>query len=458
MKKSSLILKLAVFITTLMFLSCATTPKKTLQLRKITDIELSNGLKILVVPDHSLPRVSLNLMVQVGSALEEAGYEGVNSLTLAMIEQGTSTRSATQIADDFAQIGSELNQSSGYDFSTISSSSLSVDKGELLSLFSDVVMNPSFSSGETDRKKNEFIATIKKQRDQPSSYADILFAQALYDSHPYAHSPIGNLDSIKSLSRSDLLKHYFKFYRPNNSRLAIVGDIDDAFIEKVKSTFEKWSAKPVMVNPVPVPTQAINKWKVENKPAAQQTQIRIGHLGLKRSHPDYMSVRLANFILGGDFTSRLNQRIRDDLGLTYSISSSFDFRLNEGPFLISTFSRHDVVGKVLEETLKMMNDFVEKGVTEQELNTAKSVFKGQFPAVIETADRYAGNINALRFYGVGEAYLANFNQLVSSVSVKQVNEAIKKYFKTQNLTVVLYTDKEKVMSQLKNPHFLFDFK
>ena len=213
-----------------------------------------------------------------------------------------------------------------------------------------------------------------------------------------------------------------------------------------------------MVNPVPVPTQAINRWKVENKPSAQQTQIRIGHIGLKRSHPDYMSVRLANFILGGDFTSRLNQRIRDDLGLTYSISSSFDFRLNEGPFLISTFSRHDVVGKVLEETLKMMNDFVDKGVTEQELNTAKSVFKGQFPAVIETADRYAGNINALRFYGVGEAYLANFNQLVSAVSVKQVNEAIKKYFKTQNLTVVLYTDKEKVMSQLKNPHFLFDFK
>ena len=238
MKKSSLILKTALFVTSLVFLSCATTSKKTLQLRKITDIELSNGLKILVVPDHSLPRVSLNLMVQVGSALEEVGYEGVNSLTLAMIEQGTSTRSATQIADDFAQIGSELNQSSGYDFSTISSSSLSVDKGELLSLFSDVVMNPSFSSGETDRKKSEFIATIKKQRDQPSSYADLLFASSLYDSHPYAHSPIGTLDSIKSLSRSDLLKHYFRFYRPNNSRLAIVGDIDDAFIEKVKSTFE----------------------------------------------------------------------------------------------------------------------------------------------------------------------------------------------------------------------------
>jgi zinc protease len=162
-----------------------------------------------------------------------------------------------------------------------------------------------------------------------------------------------------------------------------------------------------------------------------------------------MELRLANLILGGGFVSRLNSKVRDDLGLTYSIFSQFDTKKQRGTFVISTFTRNDKVGETIKNTREIFSQFVAQGITEPELAAAKAVLTGQFPMAIETTDRLALNLMLLRLYGVSDSYLKNFLKDVNAITVAQVNEAIHKHFSVENLKTVVYADQSKVGKQLK---------
>lgn len=431
-------------VSCLIFISCSSASKKNFaqtnfKLKPYQEQMLPNGLQILFINDDSLPRVSLNLLIKVGAIQDPKDLEGLSYLTSSLLESGTTKRSATQIADDFAYIGSDVEISAGTEMTTLAASSLSNNKERLLSLFSEVVQSPLFSASEISRRKSQTLASLKKLIDNPSAYADYLLSQSLYPDHPYGRLAAGSEAGIQAITKSDIVKHYFNYYRPNNSILAVVGSWDDTFKENVIKSFSSWQSKEINKEAIPVVQEVeMKEVKVVTKEGQKQAQIRMGHLALNRSHPDYLKLRVANLILGGAFASRLNQKVRDDLGLTYSISSGLDVQKYYGSFEVSTFSRFDKLDETIKQARIVIDDFSKNGITTSELEAAKSLLIGQFPMAIETPDRLAYNLMVLRFYGVGDDYLTHFISNVSAMTKSEVNEVAKKYINNEKLKVVVF--------------------
>lgn len=419
------------------------------KLRPMREMQLENGLKIIFITDNSLPRVSMTMLVKVGARQDPAGKDGLNYLTAEMLEQGTQTRNAMAIADELGQLGTEINMEPGNDFTVVAMDGLISSSEKVLNLFSDMVMNPAFMDGEVARKKSQVIARQQKKVDDPSNYANDAFDAFLFHGHPYAKDVTGTPTTVRKISKQDVIRHYLNNYRPNNAQLAVVGRINKDFEAKVAEAFKKWPGKPIrdFSTPELAPIKGL-EMKVLTKAGLQQAQIRIGAYGIRRNDPDFLKLRLANVALGGEFGSRLNQRVRDDLGLTYSVYSYFDSRADRGPFAINTFTKNETVGKTVDETLKVLSDFVEKGLTEQELKAAKEQLMGQFPRAIETSDRLAYNILILNYYGVPLSYLQDFNKNVENLTLADVNSSIQKNLDPKNLRVLVYADR-KVADQLK---------
>ena len=419
-------------------------------LKSFEEETLSNGLKLIFVQDDSLPRVSLNLMVKVGANQDPQGQEGLGNLTGWLLEDGTTHRSALRLADDFAFLGTELSTSVTHETTTIGASSLASQRKRLLDLFAEVILSPAFSAKELERKKEQTLSALQKMIDNPGGYADQLLNESIYGSHPYSRLVIGSEKSIKPISKSDLVKHYFKFYRPNNSMLAVVGALDEGFKKDVRAAFQGWQQKDLeKVISYPQVEASAKALKLVSKSGLQQAQIRMGHLGIQRNDPDFMKLRIANIVLGGAFASRLNQRVRDDLGLTYSISSQFDARKDRGSLEISTFSRNDKVAQAVKETLSEFKKFSEDGIRESELDSAKALLIGQFPAAIETSDRLAYNLMVLRYYGIPDSYLKDYISSVKAITLREVNQAIKRHYSPKDLKIVVFADQTAVLEQLK---------
>jgi len=420
------------------------------KLRAMHEVQLENGLKILFIADNSLPRVSMTVLTKVGSRQDPSKKEGLNSLTAQLLEQGTQTKNAMVLADELGQLGTELNVEPGDDYTIVAMDSLANSSDKLLSLFSDILMNPAFTDAEVARAKSQVVAQLQKKVDNPSNYAGDAFDEFLFQGHPYANDSAGTIASVKKISKQDVIRHYLNYYRPNNSQMAVVGRFNKDYEEKVTEAFKKWAGKPIrdFSSPELKPIQG-REMKLVSKPGLQQAQIRIGEYGIRRADEDFLVLRLANVALGGEFGSRLNQHVRDDLGLTYSIYSYFDARADRGPFIISTFTKNETVGKTVDESLKVFTNFVENGITENELKASKEQMLGQFPRAIETADRLAYNVLILNYYGVPLSYLQDFNKNVEALTLEQVNAAIKKHLDPQNLRILVYADAKKVASQLE---------
>lgn len=420
------------------------------KLRPMREVKLENGLKLIFIADNSLPRVSLSMLTRVGSRQDPKGKEGLNFIAARLLEDGTQSKNAMAVADELAELGTEINIEPGNDFTVISMDALVNSSDKLVSMFSDIVMNPAFLDQEVARAKSQTIAQQQKKIDDPSSYAGDAFDQFLYGNHPYAMDVTGTPASVRKIRKQDIIRHYLSHYRPNNSEIAVVGRLSRDFEAKVTEAFKKWSKKPMREFKAPelTPISGI-EMQLVTKPGLEQAQIRMGEYGIRRNDPDFLKLRLANVALGGEFGSRLNQRVRDDLGLTYSIHSAVDARADQGAFLISTFTKNETVGKTVDESLKVFTEFVEKGLTEPELAAAKEQLMGQFPRAIETADRLAFNVLLLNFYGVPMSYLQDFHKNVAALTLSEVNEAVQKHMSNKNLRILVYADKNKVLSQLQ---------
>ncbi|WP_415062829.1 M16 family metallopeptidase [Bdellovibrio sp.] len=462
MKRVSYALVLPLICSSL--ISCSSSPKQagskpgkgyvtkgngSFTLQPFKEVTLENGLKIIFIRDMTLPRLSLTLMFKTGSVQETDAKAGLNALTAYLLEQGTQSRNAMKVADDFGQLGSSLDVSPGADVTTVYADSLSTGSDFLLDLFVDVAMNPAFKDAEISRLRAQMLAGLQKKIDNPSAYADDRMDQYLYGAHPYARDVNGTPEALRGISKQDIIKHYLTFYRPNNASLAVVGSFGDEFEKRVEEIFGKWTKRTIpVVNTEAPPAIDDLKVKLIVKKGLQQTQIRISGLGIARSNEDYLRLRLANEALGGGFASRLNQKVRDDLGLTYSIYSYFDVRKERGSFDVSTFTKNETAGKTLEETLKVIRDYAEQGAQESEVAGARSQLIGQFPRAIETADRLAYNLLALDFYGIPVDYLTDFNKNVGAIKAAEANKAFQKAIDPSKLKVLVYGD-EKIISQFE---------
>lgn len=444
--------QLGLLLLTLTMLSCSSMQKSSkVELSDYRETTLKNGLKVLLMKDTSLPYVTFTMLVRSGSAADPENLAGLSSMTASLLKRGTAKRNATQIAESLDQIGADFSASVSKDYSVASASGLSFHQDKILKDFSEILTEPSFPSAEINRVRSLKINSLKQTVDDPGGFVSSILDSYLYGSHPYANSASGTITDIRKIKKKHIIRHYVSTYRPNNSHLAVVGNFSDDIEKRLNSVFANW--QPRKVDPVNVPSfPKIEGMQMEliNRADLKQTQIRLGHEGIKRTNPDYLAIRVANSILGGGgFTSRLMSEVRKKRGLTYHISSYFDSRVSQGPFVVTTFTRHDKVQETISETLRVLKEFRQKGVTAEEVENAKALLKGQFPRAIETPEALAENLLILRFYGISDNYLTDYLSNIGRISEADVNRVIKKYIHPDKMKVLVYSSKSKVFGQLK---------
>lgn len=408
-------------------------------LRPYRERNLSNGLKVLFINENSLPSLSFGLLIQSGATADPEGQTGLSNLVSDLLSQGTKKRDASKIADDLGLIGATFSSNVDNDYTYLALNGLSFSADQLLANFSELAMEPSFPDQEIERTKKQTLAMIDRGLDNSRVVADRAANQFLFGTHPYGRPVSGSYKDVAALTKKNIIQHYLRYYRPNNAILTVVGKFDAEFEKKVEAQFGSWVKRDVPKLDLDAPKAPEGlRIRVVEKAGLTQAQIRFGAIGIRRKDDDFLDLRVANTILGGAFASRLSDRIRKDLGLTYSISSNFDARLELGAFEIETFTKIESIETLIAETLKMYKEFVSGGVKEEELKRARGYLRGIFPQAIETSEKLALNLVLLRLYGISDRYLTHYIRDLESLSVSDINSAIRRKMRLNDLSIVVH--------------------
>jgi zinc protease len=415
---------------------------------------LPNGLRVIAVSHHEQPVVSMRLLVGAGSSLDPKGKTGLAHVTASLLDQGTTTASASELNDAIDFIGGEMGAGAGTDLSYVSTLVMkdSFDRG--MQLLSDMARHPAFAQEEIARQRQQLLSSLQVSFEDPDFIANAVFDRLVYGFHPYGLPQTGTPETLGSITRDDLVAFHTKYFVPNNAILAIVGDItpDEAFAG-VRRVFADWQrrdlAAPAYTEP-PGPTRRI---VVVNKPDAVQTEVRVGNIGIARNHPDYMAVNLAIRILGGEGSNRLHQVLRTARGLTYGAQANFDTFKDSGDFEAETNTRTAATGEVLRLIVDEFWRLQRERVGQRELDDAKAYLTGSFPLTIETPNAIALQILNTMFYGLPIDQLQTFRERVNAVTVDDIQRVAKVYLKPDRLSVVLVGNAAQFTSQLQGVGF-----
>ena len=425
--------------------------------------ELPNGLKLMIVEQHELPLADFVLVVGSGGTIDPATKTGLANLTAAMLTEGTTTRSSLEISDQGAFLGVGLGASSDWDASTIRLHTPTAQLDSALALFADVVLNPVFPQNEFERIKKDRLTSLLQLKDRPTAIANQAYAAILYGgSHPYGRQLIGTEASVQGLNRDDLQGFYRTNFIPNNATLIIVGDVNPSQIEaKIRALFGSWQRGAVtpLTLTEPPRSSATTVYLID-KPGAAQSSFRIGSIGVPRSTKDYFALSVLNTILGGSFTSRLNQNLRETHGYTYGARSGFDMRRSAGPFTASAEIVAAKTDSALVEFMKELNA-IREIVPAEELSKAKRYMQLGLPAEFETTQQIASALIPVVLYGLPLSYYNSYVQNVEAITQADVQRVARQYINPSSLAIVIVGDRKSIESGLKavnaGPIVLRDF-
>jgi len=423
-----------------------------IKLPPIEKTTLDNGLKVIVIEHHELPVVAFRMVFKSGSACDPSGKAGLADLTAGLLRKGTLAKTATQIAEEIDFVGGSLGAGSSRDATYATCQVLKKHFDVGLNLLSDIILNPTFKEDEIERLRKQTLAAIKQQKDDPDAVADEKFREFLFGDHPYGQPSEGTETSVAALTRDDIVNFHKNCYVPNNAILAVVGDVTSReVIDKVKAKFSGWRSAAVTL-PAFVEPPEIKGYQIllVDKPDLTQTYVRVGHLGVDRSNPDYFAVRLMNYILGGGgFSSRMMDEIRSNRGLTYGIYCSFDFNKLKGAYTVDTFTRNDSTAAAIKAIIEQMEKIRSGGATDKELEDTKSFYTGYFPLQLETPDQIATQILNVELYDLGEDYLKDYRKNINAVSKADIQRVAQKYLDPKNLKLVVVSKAEDVKASLE---------
>ncbi len=415
--------------------------------------QLPNGLVWLFSEQRSLPLVAIQVMIKAGTLRDPHGKEGLANLTAILLQQGTKKRSATQIAEELDFLGARLSASGGDDFALLGFMVLKKDLAAGLDLFQDVLFNPIFAPKEVQQKVAQLLASFKSDEDEPGIVASRTFHRELFGANPYGHPPKGTPAGLKAISRNDLAEFYRTYYRPNNAILSIVGDLSHEEAAKVVAgVFGAWEQAPIPELKIP-PPPPLNKPEVTviNKDITQ-ANIIWGHLGIARDNPDFYAFQIMNYILGGGgFASRLMDNIRENLGLAYSVGSSFDPGLQPGPFAVALETKNASAGDAVAQVTKEVERIRTKPVSEKELKDAKSYLIGSFPRKMDSLGKRASLLGYVEFYGLGLDYPWRYPGLVQNLTPTDIQKVAGKYLHPDRYLLVVVGNQAQIPSLLEAP-------
>jgi len=412
------------------------TPKRTV---------LSNGMVLLTSEQRTLPMVSIELLVDAGSAHESVNQAGLANLTAKLLTYGTKGRSAVQINETLDFIGASLETGCGQDTASLSVTVLKKDLPTGLDLLADVLTQPTFPQAEIDRQKQAVIATIRANEENPGAVAAKAFAAALFPQSPYGRPVEGTEASVKSLQQKNLQDFFARYYRPNRTIVAIVGDVSEQeiapLLSKALRGWEKGepSAPPTApVNIGPPKLVRVNK-------ELTQANIAMGHGGVARGNPDYYAIQVMNYILGGGgFSSRAMDSIRNERGLAYSVYSFFAAEKSHGTFEFVMQTKNETATEAIRIATDEMRRIREQLVSDQELNDAKDYLIGSFPLRLDTNRKVASFLAQVEYFELGLDYPDRYPNLIRSVTREDVLRVARQYLQPDKLTTVIVGNLQKI--------------
>ena len=401
---------------------------------------LSNGLKVFVITDHSEPAVAARLIIlSAGSIKDPAGMPGVAEMSANLLTQGTEKRSAREIAEGIDFVGGLLSAQAGRDVTTVMLDIVKKDFSVGMDLMSDVVLHPAFRTEELDRQRQQVLSGMQVQYSDPAYLATLVFARALYGASPYGFPAEGTPATVGKLQREDFVKFHDANYAPNQTLLALAGDItpEEGFAAAEKY-FGAWPQRDVvMAAPqMSAATTGRHIWLID-KPDAVQTQIRAGKIGIRRADPDYLPLDVANHIFGGSYNSRLNTEVRIKKGLTYGASSSFNPHRYTGSLSVNTYTRTEATLEATKLVMHLLQGMSQGEISQKELDFARDYLAGVYPIQSETAEQVADRVLTVAAFDLPADFNQTYAAKIRAMPLPEVQAIARKYFTTNDLDIVL---------------------
>jgi zinc protease len=401
-------------------------------------IVLPNELVLLVAEEHSLPFVVFQLLVDAGSRLDPAGKEGLAYLTAKGLLLGTPKTNLSAMNEALDFMGASLNASASQDYTIVGLQVLKKDLDAGFGFFTDSFTRPVFPRQEIQKESKKILGAIQSSDEQPMALAEKTFRKTLFPESPYGHPVEGTRESVSKLSVEDISKFYRSFYHPNGSILSIVGDIT---VEEVKTKLIPVLAKWPAVNAKPAPfkeSHANGPKTITIGRQISQANIVLGNVGVRRDHPDYYSLSVMNYILGGGgFGSRLMEEIRVKKGLAYSVTSFFDAEKYQGSFQLIMQTKNPSAHEAIELAIKQMDLIRKEAVSDDDLNRARAYLVGSFPLRIDTQSKLASFLAQVEYYGLGLDYPERYPSLIRSVTGEDVLRAGKAHLHPEQVILVV---------------------
>ncbi|HTG30194.1 MAG TPA: pitrilysin family protein [Methylomirabilota bacterium] len=402
-------------------------------------VVFKNGLTVLLLEKRGVPIVNFAALVKTGGAADPPGQEGLASVTAQLLRKGTQKRTAQQFAADSDFTGGSVEADASADFSTVAGEFLNKDLARGLDLFSDALLHPIFPQAEVDKLLAQSLDGVRAAKDEVRSVLGTYYDAYLFNGNGYGRTSDGDEISLTKIRGDAIVKFYETYYAPGNIILAVAGDFQTADMKKkLEEVFGQWPSKPVTPVKIPVlPPVKGKKLLLVDKPDATQTYFAIGNVATAAGDPDRVAVRLVNTVFGGRFTSLLNEALRVESGLTYGAISAFDPRKAPGPFGIYSYTKNESTVQAIDMALQVLQKLHKQGITGDELASAKSYIKGQFPPSLETSKQLAQIIAINEFYGLDDREINDLEARLDAVTPAIAQQVIQKHFPTDNLVFTL---------------------
>ena len=421
-------------------------------LPKAFETKLANGLQVIVLENHKLPTFAMQMVILSGGISDPPGKPGVAQMTGQLLREGTKTRDSRQIAEQVDSVGATLTASSGLSAteSLVAASGLTDNLDQVMDLFADVILNPTFPADELNKLRNRTIAQLRMLRSSPNFLAAEMFSRVIYPNHPASRIML-NADELRALTPELLKEFHSTYYRPNNAIFAIVGDVKPTdIVTRLEKKFAAWQRRDVPSTTVPQANEVgAAKIFVVDRPGSVQTNLVLGTQTIVRTDPDYSALQVMNRIVGGGPSGRLFMNLREDKGYTCGAYSNTSAQKWRGIFQGSAQVQNAVTDGSMKEFMYEFNRIRDEAVPQEEFDNAKRAIIGSFALQLESPQSILQNILTQKLYGLPADYWDTYPQKISALTVNDVQKVARKYVDLGHLQVVAVGDAKTIVEPLR---------
>jgi zinc protease len=413
--------------------------------------KLKNGLTVYLMEQHEVPLIYVSAVFDAGSIQDSQQY-GLASLTADALLFGTKKYTKAQIEEATDFVGARFNSGAGKESAEVNMSFAVKDADKMFDILQEVLTQPTFDATEFEKHKQRALLQLSQQKESPRAVIGNYFNKLVFDKHPYANPTDGTPSTLDKIKVEDVNNFYKTYYTTDHAAIAIVGDFKTADMKKrITSLLGDWKTAEGRMIKRMVPDLTFDKSRVllVNKPDARETTFLIGGKGIAYSNPDYVPLLVVNTILGGRFTSWLNDALRVNSGLTYGAGSRFNRYKQGGTFYISTFTKNSTTVPAIDMALNVLDSLHRTGLNEEILASAKAYVKGDFPPNYESAGALANLLTEMFVYGYDENFINTFQAKVDGLTIAESKKIIEEYFPKDKLQFVLVGKADEIRDQVK---------